>query len=167
MKLESNAPENAWLTTPPFPFQQTYATPLDDLQHFIETLLDPFEVSRASVWIETLVFNPKELVWYLRGSGIHSNEGELNNSLLLAENRSEAATLLECILGQWADFAFLPTPREFVIYADHDEFTTVFTKSTEKLSSLRKHMKAEGFREVRDWTWTGPRSPRKRESTHS
>ena len=71
----------------------------------------------------------------------------------------EMAELLECVLGQWTDFAFIPSPKEFVMYADHDEYTTIFARSAESLSALQTRMENKGFKAVTDWTWTGPRSP--------
>ena len=159
MKMSLKSSPNWRLSEPPFAFQQTFVTPLSDLSKFVHALLAPFNVRTARVHVEQIVFEPRELIWYLRGLGIDSSEGQLNHALLEAESTTEIVDLLKCILGQWADFAFFPSPDEFAIYADHDEFTTVFVSSVEKMSSLRSAMKLKGFKEVEDWTWTGSRSP--------
>jgi hypothetical protein len=109
---------NGWLLRePPFPFQQTYVTPLTDLPRFVKAILAPFEFIEGEVWMEQIVFEPKELIWYLRGRGVICNEGQLHKAVLNVDNKVEAAELLECVLGQWTDFAFIPSPKNFVIYA--------------------------------------------------
>jgi hypothetical protein len=158
MKI-SLMPSTGWrLREAPFPFQQTFGTPLKDLSRFVRSLLAPFEISKAAVWVETIVFTPNDLIDYLNAFGFSSDEGKLNRSIIQAENASEAATLLECVLSQWIDFAFIPSPKNFVIYADHDEFTTIFTLSKELLNSIRSDMNLQGFKEIENWMWTGPHS---------
>jgi hypothetical protein len=150
---------NGWrLREAPFPFQQTYVTPLEDLPRFVRSLLAPFVFNQASIKIETIVFNPEDLIEYLKPHGINTDESKLNRATLTADDASEAAALLEQVLGQWIDFAFVPSPGTFAIYADHDQFTTIFTSSAELLSSLRKEMMAQKFKAVDDWQWTGPHS---------
>jgi len=111
------------------------------------------------LWIETIVFTPRELIWYLRGLGIVTDEGQLNGSILHAEKTSEVFDLLECVLGQWTDFAFFPSSKDFTIYADHDEYITIFAPNNQVLIALHEDMKSYGFKQVEGWTWTGPRSP--------
>jgi hypothetical protein len=159
MKISAQQPTGWRLREQPFPFQQTYVTPLGELPRFVSTLLAPFEVNEGALWIEQIIFEPKELIWYLRGRGFVHNEGQLNSAILQPENRAEACELLECVLGQWTDFAFIPVPKNFAIYADHDEYTTIFTASGEALSLVRSNMKLEAFKEADDWIWTGPHSP--------
>ena len=153
---------NGWrLRETPFPFQQTYVTPLTDLPRFVHSLLAPFELRRAEVWIETIVFTPENLIEYLHAFAINTNEGELNRAVIHADNALEAKSLLERVLGQWIDFAFIPSPKEFVIYADHDEYTTIFAANAEALASLHSDMQRQGFKAVDNWIWTAPHSPGK------
>ena len=158
MKIDVGASQGWYLGQAPYPFQQTCATPLENLPLFVKTLLAPFAVAQASFWIELIVLEPRELIWFLRGLDIASDQVELNRSVILAENRLEAHDLLECVLGQWTDFALLPAPKEFAIYADHDEYTTIFTRTAAVLTDLSPQMKKEGFREIEGWTWTQSRS---------
>jgi hypothetical protein len=157
MRLHQSA---GWrLRDAPFPFQVTYHTPLTDLPRFLSTILARFQISEGVVWIELIVFEPRELIWYLRGRGFVCDQGQLNRAVIQAESESEVAELLECVLGQWTDFAFIPLHGDFALYADHDEYVTIFAASAESLSLLRQDMEHEGFKTVTDWTWTGPRSP--------
>ena len=131
MNISLRASSGWRLRESPFPFQRTYVTPLTDLPRFVQSLLSSFQLSEATVRIETIVFKPEELVEYLQSFGIVTNEGELNRADLVAENVVEATELLEHVFGEWIDFAFIPAPKSFVIYADHDEYTTVFAPSAE------------------------------------
>jgi hypothetical protein len=158
MKISLESSKGWRLRETPFPFQQTYVTPLPDLSRFVHALLEPFELSEGTIRIETIVFTPHELIDYLNSFGIATDEGELNRAAIHVEDASEAPTLLECVLGQWIDFAFIPSPKKFVIYADHDEYTTVFTVNGELLASLRWEMTLQGFKAVDNWLWTGPHS---------
>jgi hypothetical protein len=161
MKISLGASNGRGLSKAPFPFQQTYVTPLKDLHRFVNALLAPFEVGEAAIWIETIVFTPNDLIAYLQSFGITTNEGELNQAVLSADSPSETRELLEHVLGDWIDFAFIPSSKTFAIYADHDEFTTIFTASPEVLALLQADMKLQGFKAVENWTWTGPRTPDK------
>jgi hypothetical protein len=167
MKISVQSSKGWRLRESPFPCQQTYSTPLVDrsdpanrsnLSRFVRSILAPFEVRTCELWIEQIIFEPTELIWYLRGCGITTDEGQLNHAVLQAENETEVYSLLECALGQWTDFVLFPSPKEFAIYADHDEFTTIFAADIEALDSIRLAMKQEGFKEIEGWTWTEPHS---------
>jgi hypothetical protein len=41
----------------------------------------------------------------------------------------EIAPLLEAALGDWVDFLFVPVPKPFAIYADHDDYITLYANS--------------------------------------
>lgn len=156
MSLE---PTKGWrLRSAPFEFQQTYHTPLHDLPLFVHSLLAPFTFTEADLRIETWVLTPEAFMEFLRTFGIATSAGNLNGATVHAESHSEAQTLLEHALSDWMDFAFLPTSTDFAIYADHDEYTTVFTKTPQALSSLSQGMTKQGFKLISDWMWTGPHS---------
>lgn len=164
MQLES---ANGWrLRDAPFPLQQTYATPLAELPRFVATLLSPFRFDSATLRIETIVFKPEDLMAFLKCHGIEANEEELNRATLIATSAEQAAELLRQVLAQWIDFAFFPSANTFAIYADHDEYTTIFTSNDELLSQVRDAMRAQNFKAVNDWQRTGPHSPGKIEQTH-
>ncbi len=166
MKIDTASTKGWRLRDAPFPHQETYVTPLKDLTKFVATILSPFAVQAASIWIEQIIFTAHDLIAYLHAVGIEAEEGLLNHSKIYAESSSEASALLEHVLGDWIDFAFIPSsPKNFAIYADHDEYTTVFTATADLLNSLREHMKASGFQEATNWSWTGPHSPGLKEET--
>ena len=168
MRMNLRATSGWRLREAPFRFQRTYATSLatsadatnrENLPQFVQTLLAPFDIKNCEVRIELFVSEPTNLMWYLKGLGIATDEGQLNRASLFAENKAEAHTLLECVLGQWADFAFFADTQNFAIYADHDEYTTIFAANQGVLNSIRSAMREQGFKEIEGWTWTGPHSP--------
>ena len=125
----------------------------------MSALLSPFHFDGARAVIEQIVFDPEDLIAYLQTVGIKSDEGKLHEATLTAESRSEAETMLEHLFGDWIDFVFLPSLNaQFAIYADHDEYTTIFCKEFEAIESIRKSAREHGYKEVEDWRWVGPHS---------
>jgi hypothetical protein len=59
--------------------------------------------------------------------------------------------LLEAALSDWIDFIFVPTPKPFVIYADHDEFTTFYANTKSNLNPVVEALSARGFKRVQDY----------------
>jgi len=43
----------------------------------------------------------------------------------------ETAALLRAARADWVDFVFIPNPKPFVVYGDHDEFTTILAHPVE------------------------------------
>jgi hypothetical protein len=56
------------------------------------------------------------------------------------------------LLGDWVDFVFVPTPEVVAIYADHDEYTTFYTRDNTTLKNLASGLEKSGFEAVRDYT---------------
>ena len=160
MKMSAQRDRGWRLHEAPFPFQQTFVTPLQNLSLFVPTLLSTFDFQELAIKIETVVFEPDELIAFLAHYGIDKREEPwLDGETFIAENKVEAAKLLEATLADWIDFAAMPSPEEtFAIYADHDEYITVFTQSEVLLNTFRESMKKFHFKEVEDWYWDGPKS---------
>ena len=62
--------------------------------------------------------------------------------------QQQVGALLEAALGDWVDFWFVPTPKPFVIYADHDEYTTFFANSKSNLNGVVEPLVKQGFKTV-------------------
>jgi hypothetical protein len=43
---------------------------------------------------------------------------------IFSTNPEEVPALLVSAFSDWSDFLFVPRPKPFVIYADHDEWVT-------------------------------------------
>lgn len=158
MKMSREQTRGWRLQNAPFAFQQTYRTPLKNLNEFVHSILAPFDFLEAELRIETWVFTPENFLKHLEEFGIAADSGELSGATIISENRSEGEALLKHALTDWMDFAFLPIKSDFAIYADHDEYTTIFTRTQELTTQLSEAMMRRGF-EAKEWTWDGPHSP--------
>jgi hypothetical protein len=131
-------------------FQQTFQTPLKNLQPFVSAIVCAHEpIQAASVTIEEVVFEPKHLMALLGRYSLPLQYGR--ESCIAATGHKEVGELLEAALGDWVDFAFVPTPKPFVIYADHDEYTTFFANTKSNLNGVVQALSAAGFQKVPDY----------------
>lgn len=130
----------------PLQFQQTFATPLKDLPRFVATILSPLQLEEARVTIDQVVFDPEHLLELLKNHSISVES--CRDSTVLASGQEEISALLEASLGDWVDFLFVPTPKHFVIYADHDEWTTIFAENESELRLIGRTLSTSGFREI-------------------
>ena len=67
---------------------------------------------------------------------------------MVATGPQEIEDLLHAALSDWLDFLFVPAPRPFVIYADHDEYTTFYANTRSNLNRVAEPLLARGFEEV-------------------
>jgi len=131
----------------PWPFQRTFKTPLKDLNRFVSSLLAPFSLDNGVLSTDEVVFEPKNLLRELAsGSGPSTNDRY--EFIIRAAGQTEIARLLEAALGDWVDFVFVPTPELFAIYADHDEFTTLYSDDESRLIRLASALEKAGFEPV-------------------
>ena len=68
-----------------------------------------------------------------------------------AAGQLEVEELLYAAFGDSIDFLFVPSPKPFVIYTDHDEYTTFYANTRSNLSRIVKPLSAEGFEEVTEY----------------
>src|SRR5215469_4576553 len=110
----------------PWPFQQTFKTPLKDLNRFVSSFLAPFSLEKGALSTDEVVFEPKNLLHLLADSSLTvENQYQLT---IQATGQGAVADLLQAALGDWVDFVFVPTPELLAIYADHDEYATFYTR---------------------------------------
>jgi hypothetical protein len=131
-------------------FQQTFGTPLKNLQPFVATIItahEPFE--RASLTIDGVIFEPKHLLDVLAK---HSLPRRYRRHIsVTAAGRGEIQELLEAVLSDWIDFIFVPEPKPFVIYADHDEYTTFYANTKLNLNRVVHELRRQGFEIIPDY----------------
>lgn len=130
----------------PWKFQSTFQTPLRQLDSFVSTILSANEaLESASVTVDGYVFEPKHLNALLNGK-----EGaQIGRDITLnVESRDAASELLTAAFSDWVDFVFIPMPKPFVIYADHDEYATFFANNKSNLSLIVAPLLKQGFKEV-------------------
>jgi hypothetical protein len=127
-------------------FQATFGTPLKRLDRFVETLFgEPHDLRGGWIYFESVIFEPRNLNKLLTAKGIPLLN--LNERALRAESGEEAHKLLKAALGDWVDFFFGLDPGRIAIYADHDEFTTVYASRKDRLDRIIKGMEAIGIKE--------------------
>ena len=130
----------------PWRFQQTFVTPLKSLPPFVAEVCRAVEpLESATLTLEQIVFEPKHLAEYCQPLG--SSDWQLDTSFE-ATGEAEVAALLEAALSDWLDFAFVPVPKRFAIYADHDEYATFFAMTKSHLNRVVKGLLNGGFRAV-------------------
>ncbi len=70
---------------------------------------------------------------------------------IIAATKQEAKTLLEATLSDWIDFIFIPTPKPFVMYANHDEYTTFYANTRSNLNRVADALSMKGFERVENY----------------
>lgn len=105
-------------------FQQTFQTPLKELPRFVDVIMSRLPgVEAALVGFDQVVFEPHyELVPLFAKYSLLQDYGA--RLTIEARGATEVRELLQAVLSEWIDFFFVPAPRPFVIYADHDEYIT-------------------------------------------
>jgi len=77
-----------------------------------------------------------------------------NHFNLHAEGKEAIAELLQAALADWVDFLFVPVPEVVAMYADHDEYTTFYTRDVATLKKMFSDLEECGFKAVLDYTRT-------------
>ena len=96
------------------------------------------------------MFEPKNLLRLLSKNSL-SVEDQYHLTIQ-AEGQRAVADLLQAALGDWADFVFVPSPEVLAIYADHDEYTTFYTRDDATLKNVASGLEKSGFEVVLDYT---------------
>jgi hypothetical protein len=130
--------------------QQTFLTPMNDLRSFVAAIVCANEQTKSgSVTIEQAVFEPTNLLNLLAS---HSMPPRYPRGIsLTAAGQQEIEILLHAIFSDWIDFIFVPEPRSFAIYADHDEYTTFFAQTRSNLNQVVTTLVDKGFKTVSDY----------------
>ena len=131
-------------------FQQTFGTPLKDLDRFVSTILsaDPM-IEEACVTIDQVVFEPKHLITLLSSNSLPTNYG--HDWSFNVTGKQQVHELLKTILADPVDFFFIPTPKPFVIYADHDEYITFYANTKSNLNRAVNPLSDKGFKLIKDF----------------
>jgi hypothetical protein len=133
----------------PWKFQQTYLTPLQHLQSFVAAIVSVNqEMKSACLTIEQAVFEPTHLVKLLASYSMPPRY-ECGVSFT-ATGQEEVRLLLHAIFSDWVDFIFVPEPKSFAIYADHDEYTTFFAHTRSNLNRVVSAL-SDGFKIVPEY----------------
>lgn len=134
----------------PWLFQRTFKTPLKDLERFVSTFLAPYSFELGALSTEEVVFEPKDILNLLAHHSVQVNN--CYDFTIEAEGQRAIADLLQAALGDWVDFVFVSSPGLLAIYADHDEYTTFYTRDDTTLKSLASELESAGFEPVPGYT---------------
>ncbi|HEY1718382.1 MAG TPA: hypothetical protein VGH42_08840 [Verrucomicrobiae bacterium] len=130
--------------------QMTFVTPLKKLDVFVPAIFSALEpVREASVTIDGYAFEPKNLLGLMSRSML--SEKLQRNITLTVVDQDKVKELLRTALSDWLDFAFIPVLKLFVIYADHDEYTTFYANTKSNLERIRLSLSAKGLEAVRNY----------------
>lgn len=130
-------------------FQQTFATPLENLRAFVATIVSTHEFQGGCLTIDKVIFEPRRLIGLLSNYSIPPRYG--HGTSITAHTHAEVSALLEAALGDSIDLIFVPVPKPIVIFADHDEYTTFYANTRSGLSRVVTALTAQGFREIRGY----------------
>ena len=135
-----------------WPHRQTYATPLEDLDRFVAAMLSGIRgLTAGRVIVESIVFEPKHLQELMRRYDVPFEPAY--DLTITGADPVETAVLLKAALADWVDFAFIPTPKPFVLYGDHDEFTTILAHRRSNLHRATTALDRATFMRVDDYEW--------------
>ncbi|MCI0350760.1 MAG: hypothetical protein L0Z53_15150 [Acidobacteriales bacterium] len=101
------------------------------------------------VTIDGVIFDPKHLTALLAKFSLPPEYG--SEWSVTAHGQQEVQELLQAVLSDWIDFAFTPAPKPFVIYADHDEYTTFYANTKSNLNRVVNALSEQGFERIDDY----------------
>lgn len=130
----------------PWKFQRTFKTPLNNLRSFVAAILSAASPETACVTIAQAVFEPKHWIDLLTRYSLSPRYGK--GTSVTAVGLQEVEELLHAAFTDWFDFIFVPTPKPFVIYADHDEYTTFYANTRSHLNGVVEALVAQGFEQI-------------------
>src|SRR2546425_12399255 len=108
----------------PWKFQRTFQTPLQNLGPFVAAIVSALEPSQsATVVFDGIIFPPRHLPTLFASE---STPAFTHETTITACSPADIAKLLRAALSDWTDFVLTTTPKSFAIYADHNEYLTVF-----------------------------------------
>jgi len=134
----------------PWRFQRTFKTPLKRLDPFVAAVVSTGAPETACITIDQVVFKPKHWIELLTRYSLPTRY-EKGMSVSAAGQR-EIGELLHAAFADWVDFLFVPSPKPFVIYADHDEYATFYANTRSNLNRIAKVLSSQGFQEIAEYT---------------
>ena len=131
-------------------FQVTFQTPpLKELGRFVEAIMSALPRMQSGVaFFDEVVFEPRYGLPRLYEKHAIEARWYGDDLTMEAENAAESRELLEAVLSEWIDFLFVPAPKRFVIYADHDQFATFLAHRKSGLTGVTVALEAAKFRRV-------------------
>jgi hypothetical protein len=149
MNVSDNPSALKQIRKTPWKFQRTFKTPLNNLEPFVAAILSTASFKTACITIEQAVFEPKHWIDLLTRYSLPPRYAK--GVSVTATGQQELEDLLHTAFTDWFDFLLVPTPKPFVIYADHDEYTTFYANTRSNLNRFVEPLSAKGFEEVAEY----------------
>lgn len=132
----------------PWRFQQTVELPkANDRDRFVSTIITALDgLESAAVTIDNIVFNTEKMT-ALCSSAVTLT----HDTTISAQSAEEMQALLLAAFWDGTDFICIPTPKPFVFYADHDDWTTFYANTKSNLNRVITPLASQGYKLVRDW----------------
>ena len=153
--LDNPDQETSIFRLAPWPFQKTFVTPKERLEEFIVHFVSASKLEVGVLSTDLVVFEPRNLLNLCRSASIPVEDPWDFN--IQAVGQKSSVELLANALEDWIDFAFVPRPSVLAIYADHDEYTTFYSRDSVALESFASMLKVDGYKDVPDYV-RGPAS---------
>jgi hypothetical protein len=119
------------------------------LKPFVATIISAGRIQGGCLTIDQAVFEPKNLIDMLSHYSIPPRYGR--GSSVTAVGRDEVEALLQAAFSDWVDFLFLPEPKSFAIYADHDAFATFYAHTRSNLNRIAKALSEQPVKTIRGY----------------
>jgi hypothetical protein len=152
MKLSETLNASKLVRKASWKFQQTFQTPLKNLEPFVASIVSAAKPQSACLAVDQIVFEPEHLTSLLKRyslPGLPPRNAERPS--VTAVGKGEVTELLHAAFADWLDFLFVPTPKPFVIYADHDEYATFYANTRSNLNRVVEALSEAGFEKVLDY----------------
>lgn len=131
-------------------FQRTYLTPFDNLDGFVSAILSQAESDGATLTIDQVVFDTDNLDAVVeRDTGCSL---ESDGVTFHANGAASVQALLISALSDPIDFLYIPSPKVFMIYADHDGYTTFYANTKPNFNKVKVPLDSKGFKLINAWT---------------
>jgi hypothetical protein len=134
----------------PWRFQQTVERPhADQLQAFVSAITAAHgHIEVGTVTIDQIVFGTERMTALCPAGSPLPLARESSISARVPE---EIAALLVATFIDGPDFIFIPTPKPFVFYADHDDWITFYTNTKSHLNHIIEPLASNGYKLVQNW----------------
>lgn len=135
----------------PWRFQQTVERPpVAKLDQFVSTIVcsESRPIDQGVVTLEEIVFGKEQIRGLI---GLREENVFRRESSISAQTTDEVQALLLATFLDGPDFIFVPTPKPFVFYADHDDWITFYANTMSHFNGIIKPLTALGCRLIRDW----------------
>jgi hypothetical protein len=131
----------------PWRVQMTFEVPLPNPRKFLAAIVSSMKPPKAgSVTIDTVVFEPTNLksllTKYVQPERIE--QAGFFHDWSIEAGESQLAELLDAAFRDAVDFVFTPIPKQFAIFADHDEYATFFAITKSHLNRIVKAVTESG-----------------------